>query len=145
MATFLAPPLSKRTHTNPPLHEATEHRSETPMAARPDDDPHDHKLAEVAREASDLGRYAGLGFQFVATLGLFGLLGWWLDSKLSWSPWLLVTGIFLGGALAFTQIVLSVNRASASRRSAADATGKTQAGGTTEFPPKSDDPARRER
>lgn len=97
------------------------------MATRPDSESHD-ELADAAREASDLGRYAGLGFQFVATLGLFGLLGWWLDGKLGWSPWLLVTGIFLGGALAFAQIVLSVNRASAARSTSSPTRSSTPVG-----------------
>jgi len=29
--------------------------------------------------ATDLGRFAGLGFQFAGTLCAFGALGWWLD------------------------------------------------------------------
>jgi hypothetical protein len=32
-------------------------------------------------EATDYGRYAGLGFQFAATMLLFGALGWWLDER----------------------------------------------------------------
>lgn len=95
------------------------------MSASPERDPH-HEFAQAAKEASDLGRYAGLGFQFVATLALFGGLGWWLDSKLSWSPWLLVTGILLGGGVAFAQIVLSVNRATRSPASSSGDGPKTK-------------------
>ena len=48
-----------------------------------------------SKHAADLGRYAGLGFQFAATLLLFGAAGWWLDGKLGTDPWLLIAGIFL--------------------------------------------------
>jgi|GEM_PF-1717036 len=98
------------------------------MSASPERDPHD-EFAQAAKEASDLGRYAGLGFQFVATLALFGGLGWWLDSKLSWSPWLLVTGILLGGGVAFAQIVLSVNRATRSNAPSNGERTPTNSGG----------------
>jgi F0F1-type ATP synthase assembly protein I len=49
--------------------------------------------------SSDLFRFAGLGTQFAATLGVFGALGWWLDTKLGSSPWLLIVGIFAGFGL----------------------------------------------
>ncbi len=50
-------------------------------------------------------RYAGLGTQFAATLGVFGALGWWLDTRLGSSPWLLLVGIFTGfGAGLYSMI-----------------------------------------
>ena len=66
-------------------------------------------------EATDLGRYAGLGFQFAATLVLFGALGWWLDSKLGTGPWLLIGGIFLGATGAFVALLRAVGGASGTR------------------------------
>ena len=45
---------------------------------------------------SDYARYGGLGLQFAMTIAVFALGGWWLDGKLGWSPWLLLTGVFLG-------------------------------------------------
>ena len=99
--------------------------SSKPARMSTDDRDRHHDLAESVRAASDLGRYAGLGFQFVATLALCGGLGWWLDSKLGWKPWLLVTGVMLGGGLAFAQIVLSVQRGTKS--AAIDASFKPQA------------------
>lgn len=67
-----------------------------------------HKKSNVASEASDLGRYAGLGLQFVVTLALFGALGWWLDGLWGTRPWLTVTGILLGSIIAFVGIVKAV-------------------------------------
>ena len=60
------------------------------------------------RTAVDLGRYAGLGFQFAATQLLFAAAGWWLDKKLGTGPWLLVAGVFLGAAGAFVSILRAV-------------------------------------
>lgn len=56
----------------------------------------------------DFGRYAGLGLQFAVTLALFGALGYWLDTKFGWTPWLLVTGILFGSVFAFIAIVRAV-------------------------------------
>ena len=58
--------------------------------------------------ATDLGRYAGLGFQFAGTLCAFGALGWWLDTKLGSSPWLLIAGVFLGATGAFVALIRAV-------------------------------------
>jgi len=49
-----------------------------------------------SRVRTDLSRYAGLGLQFAATMGVFGWAGFWLDGKWGTSPWLMVAGIFLG-------------------------------------------------
>jgi F0F1-type ATP synthase assembly protein I len=53
----------------------------------------------------ELGRYAGLGLQLVATLALFGAAGWWIDRRLSTRPWLFIVGLFLGAALAFVSLL----------------------------------------
>jgi F0F1-type ATP synthase assembly protein I len=58
--------------------------------------------------ATDLGRYAGLGFQFAATLCVVGALGWWLDEKLGTSPWLLIAGVFLGATGGFLSLLRAV-------------------------------------
>jgi F0F1-type ATP synthase assembly protein I len=44
----------------------------------------------------DLYRYSGMGLQFAAAVGVFALLGHWLDGRLDSSPWLLLIGVFLG-------------------------------------------------
>jgi F0F1-type ATP synthase assembly protein I len=69
-------------------------------------------------EATDLGRYAGLGFQFAATMLVFGALGWWLDARLGSSPWLLIAGIFLGATGAFIGLLRAVGGVEAKPRAA---------------------------
>lgn len=56
----------------------------------------------------DFGRYAGLGFQFVGAIAVFGLAGGWLDQRLGSKPWLLVGGIFLGSALGFYSLLRAI-------------------------------------
>ncbi len=60
------------------------------------------------KDAVDLGRYAGLGLQFAASLVLFGAIGWWIDRRLSTGPWLFILGLFLGAALAFVALLRAV-------------------------------------
>ena len=61
-----------------------------------------------AGASSDFGRYAGLGLQFVATVALFGGLGWWIDARAGTTPWLLVAGVLAGAVVAFVLILRSV-------------------------------------
>jgi F0F1-type ATP synthase assembly protein I len=58
-------------------------------AARPGDD--DEKVA------GQWQRLAGVGFEFIAAIMLLGALGWYLDSRLGWRPWLMMAG----GAIGF--------------------------------------------
>ena len=62
------------------------------------------------KDAVDLGRYAGLGLQFAASLALFGAIGWWIDRRLGTGPWLFILGLFLGAALAFVSLLRAVPR-----------------------------------
>lgn len=45
-------------------------------------------------------RFFGAGIQLAATVGLFALLGWWLDARFGWTPWGLMTCGTLGTAAA---------------------------------------------
>lgn len=56
----------------------------------------------------DLARYAGLGFQFAATMVVFAGAGWWLDSTLDTSPWCLLAGCLLGSVGATVALVRAV-------------------------------------
>jgi len=58
--------------------------------------------------AADFARYAGLGLQFAASLALFGVIGWWIDRRLSTSPWLLILGMLTGSAPAFVSLLRAV-------------------------------------
>lgn len=55
-----------------------------------------------------MGRYAGLGAQFVAAIAVVGALGWWLDGKLGTSPWLLIAGVFVGAVGGFIAMIRAV-------------------------------------
>lgn len=54
---------------------------------------------------SDLSRYSGLGLQFAATVGLFALVGRWLDVRLGTSPGCLLAGVFLGFGLGLYSMI----------------------------------------
>jgi F0F1-type ATP synthase assembly protein I len=43
----------------------------------------------------DLWRYVSLGTQLTGTVGVFVLLGWWLDQKYGWSPY----GVLISGSI----------------------------------------------
>ena len=53
----------------------------------------------------DLARYSGLGLQFAATVGVFALLGHWLDARLGASPAFLLAGVFLGCGLGLYSMI----------------------------------------
>ena len=63
---------------------------------------------ESEPQGSDLGRYAGLGLQFTATVGLLALAGYWLDGKLGTLPLFLLLGVLLGFLGAMVSIVRQV-------------------------------------
>jgi F0F1-type ATP synthase assembly protein I len=86
-----------------PLHRAA---PETEI----DDDPSrptDRKMRRRADQptSADWRRFAGLGWEFVAALGLFMLLGWWLDSRWGTEPWLMVAGLAVGFALGLYRML----------------------------------------
>ena len=58
-------------------------------------------LAEARGEQTDDGPNAmvGLGLQFVVTVLVCLFAGQWLDRRLGTTPWLLLAGVLLGGAL----------------------------------------------
>lgn len=53
----------------------------------------------------EYARFAGLGAQFVATIGALTWIGWWVDRKLDTSPWFLLAGA-LAGSLGATIAVV---------------------------------------
>ena len=55
-----------------------------------------------------VGRLSGLGLQFAATIGVFGVLGHLLDGRLGTEPWLMIAGVFLGAAGGFFYMVRTV-------------------------------------
>ena len=57
----------------------------------------------VASSYRKAGPYIDASWQLAGSIGLCTLAGWWLDKKLSTSPWLLVGGALLGIGLGFYQ------------------------------------------
>ena len=56
-----------------------------------------------------LGPYLGIGMQLAAAMTAFGALGWWLDTRLETTPWLLVVGVTLGavgGMISFIRTAM---------------------------------------
>lgn len=41
-------------------------------------------------------RYAGLGIELAAAVGLLSLVGWWVDGRFGTQPWGLVIGAVVG-------------------------------------------------
>lgn len=54
--------------------------------------------------------FAGVGFQFAATIVLFALAGIWLDKRLGTSPWLVLVSVFGGAGLAFWSMYRRVKK-----------------------------------
>lgn len=87
----------------------------------------DEPLTDRPTRGFDLyGRYAGLGMQFAATIGLFAWAGWWLDGKLGTRPIVLIVGVLLGFLGGLVSLVHKVppprgrSRGTADRGSKAD-------------------------
>lgn len=54
---------------------------------------------------------AGMGLEFVATVGAMGLLGWYLDRRWLTSPWLLVAGVVVGFAAGLMTLIRTARKA----------------------------------
>jgi F0F1-type ATP synthase assembly protein I len=77
-------------------------------------------------------RYAGIGLQYAATIGVLGALGYWADQSFGATPWLMIVGIILGSVGGFVSIIKKVpgsSPRSARRKETADPGPRdTQAG-----------------
>jgi F0F1-type ATP synthase assembly protein I len=68
-------------------------------------------------------RYAGLGIELAAAVGLLSLLGWWIDGRLGTAPWGLVIGAMIGligGMANLLRSALSAVEPPEERRDGAD-------------------------
>ena len=45
---------------------------------------------------TNYARWAGIGIEFGGTVAVFCAIGYWLDKQWNTSPWLLLTGFFVG-------------------------------------------------
>lgn len=57
--------------------------------------------SEDRRQARSLGKYAGVGLQFAASILLFLYAGQWVDRRLGSAPWGMIIGVFTGAGAAF--------------------------------------------
>jgi F0F1-type ATP synthase assembly protein I len=71
-------------------------------------EPQPGSAARRRQKAVEWSRYAGLGFQFAATIGLFTWAGWWADKRLASSPWCMLLGVALGFTGALIALVKAV-------------------------------------
>ncbi len=67
---------------------------------------------KAGREAESLAwhRMAGIGVEFVVSVGVFAALGWWADRSFGTSPWLLITGCGIGFTGGLWNMVKAANR-----------------------------------
>ncbi len=66
--------------------------------------------ASGAGDAASWHRMAGIGVEFIVSVGVFAALGWWLDSKSGTSPWGLIAGCGLGFVGGLWNMVRAANR-----------------------------------
>jgi len=75
-------------------------------------------------------RYAGLGIELAATVGLLALLGWWIDGRFDTAPWGVLLGALLGLAVGMAHMVHVALAATRSGGDGGGGTGGTEAGGS---------------
>lgn len=85
------------------------------LLTEPTPDPRNDPEAEYnrlmgARKGMSGSEFAGVGFQFAATIVLFALAGIWLDKRLGTSPWLVLVFVFGGAALGFWSMYRRVKK-----------------------------------
>ena len=76
--------------------------------------------ARGGRKGDGSGSMVGLGLQFVVTILVCLFVGQWLDRRLGTTPWLLVTGVMLGAALGFWNMLRVARAAEKGARRAGD-------------------------
>ncbi|HEV7301344.1 MAG TPA: AtpZ/AtpI family protein [Tepidisphaeraceae bacterium] len=80
------------------------------MAAENEGSGPSKRPVDDARQAQGWYALAGIGFEFVAAVLLFGGIGWWLDGHFDTSPWLLIVGAGLGFTVGLWMMVKAANR-----------------------------------
>jgi hypothetical protein len=64
----------------------------------------------MARPWKEIGRYGGVGIEFLLTILIISWLGHWLDSRYSFHGWGLAIGFLVGCAVAFQNLVRVAGR-----------------------------------
>lgn len=60
-------------------------------------------------------QFIGVGLQFAGSILLFLFAGRWLDERLGTGPWLLLLGVFVGGAAGFYSLYRQLTSATRGR------------------------------
>ena len=71
----------------------------------------DEKLSENTRESAalrGLAPYLTLGIQLALSIVVFFFLGKWLDGRFNTSPWLMLSGLLVGGVGGMVKFITSV-------------------------------------
>ncbi len=66
-------------------------------------------MADKRSSLVEAMRYAQIGTMLIVPMIMLGGLGYWLDRRFCWEPWLLLAGLILGmaaGFLNFFRLVL---------------------------------------
>jgi F0F1-type ATP synthase assembly protein I len=61
-------------------------------------------MSPLARAWVEVGPLLEIGWIFVAAMGAFGALGWWLDGRLLSRPKLMIAGLVFGMAVGFLNL-----------------------------------------
>lgn len=79
------------------------------MEGQEKNDP-DESRSALSRVYQELGPYLGIGIQFVLSLLLCIILGYWLDDHYDSSPLFILIGVFLGMFAGFYNLFKVVSR-----------------------------------
>ena len=67
--------------------------------------PGNEKETSLSRALREGWKATTPAYQFIITILLVGLAGWWLDRKLGTDPWLLMLGLGAGFAIGIYNLV----------------------------------------
>ncbi len=56
----------------------------------------------------ELAPYLGLGYQLIASAGLLGAIGWWIDNEYNTQPLWLAIGAGLGSVIGLITVIRAV-------------------------------------
>lgn len=79
------------------------------MAGQENSDP-DNSRSALSKAYQELGPYLGIGIQFMLSLFLCIILGYWLDDRYETSPLFILIGVFLGMFAGFYNLFKTVSR-----------------------------------
>lgn len=81
------------------------------MAGEPQHEEPDRPLGPENQNVGRQFSLIGIGFEFLASVCLFGLIGWWADGRLHTFPWLLIAGVGLGFAAGLMMMIRAARNA----------------------------------